>query len=250
MPVTGYDTVHNLVPNIPWDAHVVMGYDTGSSLVRWSSLDFRRFPKARVVHIDQGGPGSPVLTATVRDVERGAWTPQTAVRDTKGWSAERPTIYCNQSTLPEVLASGWRGDLWLAILTPKPPAQPPRVEGCSVVAVQYRFGQLYDTSVVFDDSWPRKAKPMSDVQFAAPEGLRELVLVSLEWDAVQSVGDERPTGYTVAFYDEHGALVGDTMTTLPQLINYLLPGHGGYEVHVWANGGTIAPPHASMALSV
>lgn len=249
MSVIGYDAIHNLVPNIPWNAHVVMGYDTGSQAIKWTGLDFRRFPKARVVHIDQAGPGSPVLTATVRDVETGGWTPETAIKNREGWNAERPTIYCNLSTLPDVLANGWRGDLWLAILTSNPPTQPPVVPGCNVVAVQYRFESIYDVSVVFDDHWPRKAVTVSEVQYAAPTNVREIATVSLAWDASPAVGDSHPTGYTVAFFDHMGQHVADYVTDRTYITGAMVPKGAMLEAHVWPNGGTIAPKHTVIHLT-
>lgn len=144
------------------NAAMVLGYVTGTPDIRWTPEDWNRFPESRRVTIDQGGEGSPVLGAVVRDVETGAWQPKEAAVDRTGWNVPRPTIYCNENTLPRILAAGWKGDLWLAIPSAAPPATPPGVPGCRVVAVQYRFESAYDESVIFDDSWPEREVTMSD----------------------------------------------------------------------------------------
>ena len=148
------------------------GYVTGSPDIQWTAAQLA----TATVTIDQGFTGSPVASATVRDVEAGAWTPVAAVNLT-GWTAARPTIYCNQNTLPSVLAAGWRGDLWLAIITPQPPGSPPVVPGCTVVAIQYAqaVGAAYDLSVVFDDTWPN-GDPMA------------LVMAQSGWGTCQKCG--------------------------------------------------------------
>src|SRR5260370_1044371 len=132
----GYDAIHDDIASIPFDPEMVLGYDTGTPDIRWTLSDWGLFPGARHVHIDQSGPGSPVPTSTVRDVETGAWDPVEAVIQTANWTAGRRKIYCNQSTLPRVLAAGWKGDLWLPLPSDVAPSQPPVVPGCTVVAVQ------------------------------------------------------------------------------------------------------------------
>lgn len=152
------DAVHAEVGLLPGGLDAYAGYDTGSPDIRWTDADWSRFPGATHIHIDQGFTGSPVFTADVRDVEAGAWTPGAAVL-LNGWTAPRPTIYCNRSTLPLILGGGWRGDLWLAIPgwlvgDPLPPAP-----GCTIVAVQNQFdvGTHYDLSVILDPTWPEVA---------------------------------------------------------------------------------------------
>lgn len=130
---------------------LVAGYVTGSVDIVWTAADWAQFPGLPHVTIDQGFTGSPVADAIVRDVETGAWTPQNAVTG-QPWTAARPTIYCNMSTLPAVLAAGWRGDLWLAM--PGHTGTPPAIPGCNVVAIQDTFTASYDLSTVYDDTWP------------------------------------------------------------------------------------------------
>lgn len=244
--VFGYDAKHANIASIPQDAEVVLGYDTGTSDIRWTAADWERFATSRKVHIDQGGPGSPVLSATVRDVETGAWIPEIAVRNTAGWNPDRPTIYCNRSDLPRVLAAGWRGDLWLAIPSIAPPSAPPVVRDCTVVAVQHRFAGSYDRSVVFDPYWPRKAPVMTGTMFDAPKMLRQTATVSVAWLPVAPVDGEMPTGYTVQFLGLDGVKYFETVTSLPSVTAYGLERGWTYDVRVWANGGEVAPPHASL----
>lgn len=248
MTVTGYDATHDNVGSLPTVADVVMGYDTGTPDIMWTAADWHRFPTMRHVHIDQGANGSPVLTATVRDVETGAWTPDAAVRDTVGWNPARPTIYCNMSTLPAVLNAGWRRDLWLAIPSDAPPTQPPVVPGCTVVAVQWRFAGPFDQSVVFDHDWPEASGSRPPIQYLAPAGVIASLAVSLSWNPVPAVDNIPPTGYTVEAYGLDGKLYGHAVTTQPHVVIPGLMKGWTYNVRVWANGGNIAPPHATITV--
>jgi hypothetical protein len=160
------DAIHLNVPALAQaGTDMVAGYVTGTPDIQWTASDFALFAGKVVVTIDQGANGSPVGSANVRDVEAGAWTPAAAVQ-LAGWTAPRPTIYCNLSTLPAVTGAGWTGDVWLADLTSAPPTSPPPVGGVNVVAQQYALSVAgaYDLSVVFDPAWPsattRKATKM------------------------------------------------------------------------------------------
>jgi hypothetical protein len=156
------DAIHDNVPALAGVSglQLVAGYATGTPDIQWTSADWATFSSLVEVTIDQGYTGSPVASAVVRDVETGAWSAGNAV-DLTGWTPAGPTIYCNQSTLPSVVAAGWQGDLWLAILTSQPPSSPPVVNapGCTVVAQQYAqgVGGAYDLSIVFDPVWPEVA---------------------------------------------------------------------------------------------
>jgi hypothetical protein len=246
MNALGWDATHDNVLSIPHNAAVVMGYDTGTPDIRWTPNDWGQFPTTRKVHIDQGGIGSKVNTATVRDVETGAWTPEAAVIDTKGWDAERPTIYCNQNTLPRVLAAGWHGDLWLAIPSNIRPTVPPVVEGCTVVAVQFDFAGPYDRSVVFDDTWPREVPPVTGTMFPEPTGFTETATVDLKWAEVPPINGVSPTGYTVILLGLDGKEYFRDVTTGTSLTVSGLHTGWTYVARVWANGGEIAPPHAEI----
>lgn len=248
MSVTGYDAIHDNVASIPTVADVVMGYVTGSPDIKWTSADFGRFPHSRIVTIDQGFTGSPVLWATVRDVEVGAWDARAAVLDTAGWDVPRPTIYCNMDTLPDILAAGWKRDLWLAIPSNSAPSEPPIVAEGNVVAIQWRFTGQFDESVVFDPDWPDAAGTRSRIMYPAPATVFETATVSLGWPPVQPIDGIPPTGYTVVFYGLDGHLYWHGVTTTPEITATGLRRGWTYNVHVWANGGNIAPPHYSLII--
>jgi hypothetical protein len=244
--VTMWDAIRANIAAIPADAEMVAGYVTGTPDIRWEASDWRRYSGIRQITIDQGGIGSPVSTATVRDVEDGAWLPEPAVRDTANWNAGRRTIYCNLDTLPRVLAAGWRGDLWLAIPSNVPHATPPDVPGCTVVAVQYKFAGSYDQSIVYDPYWPARSPFMSGTQYAAPALLRETATVSISWEPVPDVDGTSPTGYTASFLGLDGKEYLHTVTDKAQVTVTGLEKGWTYNVHVWANGGELAPPHAAI----
>lgn len=245
---TMWDAIHNNVPVIPLGAELVAGYVTGTPDIKWTAGDWTRWRGDRHVSIDQGGMGSPVPWANVRDVETGAWHPASAVTLGAGWTAERPTIYCNRDTLPRVLAAGWKGDLWLAIPSSTPPAEPPKVTGCTVVAVQYGFAGSHDLSIVFDPYWPKRGPVSNGIMYAAPTGLQPTATVSVRWNAVPPQDGKPPADYTVVALGTDGheyfrTVTADTFCTLTNLALGWV-----YNVRVWANGGDVAPPHASITV--
>lgn len=144
--------------NAPWmavnagHADLVAGYVTGSGFIPWSVSDWLHFANVTRITIDQGGMGSPRENADVRDVESGAWSVSNAVKRT-GWSVARPTIYCSQSTIPDLKSAGWTGDVWLAIPGYSGPV-PPGIAPMKCVAVQNVFKPLYESSIVYDPTWP------------------------------------------------------------------------------------------------
>jgi len=245
---TMYDAIHANVARVPANAEIVAGYVTGTLDINWTNADFRRFATSRKVTIDQGGIGSPVPEAMVRDVETGAWTPEAAVRGPAQWTAVRPTIYCNQSTLSRVLAAGWKGDIWLVHLSQNPPTKAPDVPNCTVVAVQYAFKGIYDQSIVFDPYWPDRRPQVIGIQFGPPNVLRQTADVSLAWEAIGPVGGKAPTGYTVSFVGMDDREYYHAVTGVPNVTATGLERGWTYQVHVWANGGDTAPPHATLII--
>jgi hypothetical protein len=133
------------------------GYVTGDGSIPWTAADWALFDGRTVVAIDQGAHGSPVATASVRDVEHGAWT-AAAAADTTGWTTPRPTIYISLDSLPSLEQAGWRGDVWIADYTGTEPSAPPLMPpGMTCIGVQYTDtggGGAYDLSVIFDPTWP------------------------------------------------------------------------------------------------
>lgn len=135
------------------DPQMLAYYVTGSQGIPWTAADIALFPKSVHVTIDQGGSGSPVPSAIVRDVEPGAWNADAAVRHVP-WTAKRPTIYCDRNDLQAVIAAGWRKDVWLAWPGFAGTAAP-SFAGVNIVAVQNVFGTDHDSSLVFDATWPQ-----------------------------------------------------------------------------------------------
>jgi hypothetical protein len=162
------DATHSAVPQlaaIKSSLQLVAGYVTGgkNSSIEWTAADWAQFPGIPHVTIDQGFADSPNLSATVRDVEYGAWAPGQAV-NRAGWNVPRPTIYCTTGetgyNLATVLADGWRGDVWLAIAGWQPGQPLPAAPGCTIVAVQNDYSNPnYDLSDVLDPAWPAVPGP-------------------------------------------------------------------------------------------
>jgi hypothetical protein len=134
---------------------VMFWYGTGSNGIPWNESEKTLFPASIMVEIDQGGNGSPIMTAVVRDVESQAWPPGTAV-NLAGWDVPRPTIYCARDSIPSVLADGWEGDIWLA--WPGWNGEPlPDVGKCTIIGVQDVFAGQYDHTMLLDPTWPNVA---------------------------------------------------------------------------------------------
>jgi hypothetical protein len=141
---------------------LVAGYGTGSPDIRWTDDDWAQFPGIPHVVIDQGYTGSPLMTATVRDCEEGAWLLSRAV-NRSGWNVERPTLYLGYPDTAEMAYDlGWRGDVWLVHPQDTAPTAPPPVpNGLHVVSVQWAYPGTHDWSAVFDPSWPYKSSTPS-----------------------------------------------------------------------------------------
>ena len=151
-----YDAIHANTDAIrQFSPGLVAGYDTGTSIIKWTPADFASFPNAIHVHIDQGGPGAPVFSAMVQDVEPGAWSPSDVPNWTSNCTWERPTVYCDQSDLSAVLAR-WGGDVWLAAPGNSDAEATSLAASLSgqIIAVQNVFGGSFDSSILLDDFWP------------------------------------------------------------------------------------------------
>lgn len=159
MPRAMADATGDNAHLIPAGFDLIAGYVTGTPDVLWTQAEIDLYAAGRFVAIDQGGIGAPQYDATVIDVETGAWVPG----QVPGWISRctrpRPTVYCNQSTLPPVLSTGWRGDLWLAVIGWSPGQLLPAAPGCTIVAVQtaQNVAGTFDLSVVLDPTWPEEA---------------------------------------------------------------------------------------------
>jgi hypothetical protein len=201
------DTTGPNADKLPHGLALVMGYDTGGPDIKWTDADWALYPDIPHVHVDQAGEGSPVHTATVMDVEPGAYQPGQVPDWVHACTAERPTVYCDRDDLPAVLETGWRGDLILAIPEPEP-TMPPVVAGCTVVAVQFKFRNSppYDLSAVFDPDWP-----------SLPRGSKRIIA-----SGIHTVGEiARREGLTVPELILHTFRHGDDSYDLRRLLDDL-----------------------------
>lgn len=181
-------------------------YVTGSQGIPWTAADIAMFPDSIHVTIDQGGSGSPVTTAIVRDVEPGAWGADVAVRHAP-WTPDRPTIYCDRNDLPAVIAAGWRKDVWLA-WPGYAGSGPPTFAGVNIVAVQNVFGTDHDSSIVYDTTWPHTPapRPPASVMSATITGRMADISFGL------AIGAD----HYVIEYTPDGSTTGQLVTRLPQ----------------------------------
>jgi len=103
---------------------------------------------------------------------------------------------------------------------------------------------------------PKPTTTLNQWAYPAPSGLQAYDVaakgVRLSWNAVTGPSGQHPNAYTVATYDSKGKLV-DQFSTTAGNTNTAEYGKGGkglpkgtYHSNVWANGGPVAPPHASV----
>jgi len=103
---------------------------------------------------------------------------------------------------------------------------------------------------------PKPTTTIAGWTYPAPTGLQAYDTAAkgtrLSWNAVTGPAGQHPNSYTVATYDSKGKQV-DQFTTTAGNTNTAEYGKGGkglpkgtYHTSVWANGGPIAPPHASV----
>lgn len=137
------------IPNIPHQ--LVAGYLTGTPGEAWHGHTMN-------VSIDQAGTGAPNHQATVVDIEPACYPASEVPR----WlsllhesTAPRPTAYCDRNDYPTVRAN-WKRDIWLAA-----PGGVNIADWPGVVAVQDNFAGSYDSSTVYDATWPLLPHPSS-----------------------------------------------------------------------------------------
>jgi hypothetical protein len=85
--------------------------------------------------------------------------------------------------------------------------------------------------------------------YPAPAALAvSSVSLTVQWDAV-TVDGQDVASYTVEAVELNGAVfVRETPTTNSVVLSTLVPGQT-YNILVWANGGPVAPPHASIQVT-
>ena len=96
-------------------------------------------------------------------------------------------------------------------------------------------------------------------RYPAPTGLAATNVsdsgYSLTWQPVKGPNGQKPSTYTVATYQQNGVKVDQFVSGATTTKEY---GAGGKGLHpgwtdrteVWANGGPLAPPHASVTVTV
>lgn len=125
--VTMYDAIHADAGHVPADALKVAGYVTGSADIQWTDTDWKRFPHAGTVRIDQSPAGDLYAgnKADVYDIETNAGTiPEFAAimasrhaRDLSNCPyGSRSTLQKLETALDNVKADGWWHGMsaWLA----------------------------------------------------------------------------------------------------------------------------------------
>lgn len=108
---------------------------------------------------------------------------------------------------------------------------------------------------------PVAPKPTPVHQYTAPTGLKvsKATATSLKvtWtNLVNAITP--PSSYTVAIYSKAGKLLHQSTVNAPDAkggintttITGLPANSQGLQVHVWANGGQLAPPHASQNVNI
>jgi hypothetical protein len=193
------DCTHANAATVPLDGiQLAALYDTGSPSIAATPADVARFVNNRipVVFIDQGYTGSPNLNAYVRDCENGAWTIERAV-DRTGWNVQRPTLYLGYPNTPQAAYdAGWRGDVWVVHPGWFMTGPPPMPDGITCVAVQNVYLPAYDTSTVYDATWPLAASPVPVWQEDAMRALPVLSYGAIGGDVrtVQGLCNARTAG--------------------------------------------------------
>ena len=115
-------------------------------------------------------------------------------------------------------------------------------------------------SPVGTSSQPKPTTTLSGWSYPAPSGLSTYDVagsgVRLSWNAVTGPSGQHPNSYTVATYNSKGVLV-DQFSTAAGNTNTAEYGKGGkglpkgtYHTNVWANGGPVAPQHATVQYSL
>ena len=97
-----HDAVNNVNPNGPF-THIA-GYVSGTSNIMWTAADWARFPNKIKLRIEQGYGGVPadVESYDILDIERGAWTPQSAADEVErrvNAGIEWTTLYAGDADL-------------------------------------------------------------------------------------------------------------------------------------------------------
>lgn len=223
---TMYDSI--TATDIPADVPAVAGYANG--LYKWSKADWDRFSTSIKVSIAVNAQfnGGEVL-----DCETGDATPDECpgwIRMRQAAGLAKPTIYCNESTMPAVQRACAGLDYWLWIANYGVPGtsgygKPKMIPGAAVV--QYAdpaagSGGHYDLSTIYDPNWPTAGAGGGDDFMATltPEEQKEVL-----------TGIRMLAEYVTGSYQFLGAEAKPQLVALFNLIAY----------------GNSAPPHGLPA---
>lgn len=117
-------------------------------------------------------------------------------------------------------------------------------------------GTPFNPAPVGSSTQPKPTTTTNQWAYPAPTGLQAYDLAAkgtrLSWNAVTGPSGQHPNSYTVQTWDSKNKLV-DQFDTTAGNTNTAEYGKGGkglpkgtYHSNVWANGGPVAPPHASV----
>jgi hypothetical protein len=107
---------------------------------------------------------------------------------------------------------------------------------------------------------PKPVKTPPVHQYQAPTGLKTTkatgTSIKVSWKDL--TGPTPPASYTVAVYSKANKLLSQTTVNAPDAkggnstttITGLPANSQGLQVHVWGNGGQLAPPHASSTVNI
>lgn len=227
---------------------MVAGYIDGTWA--WSAADWDKFPSSTVkVQITVT---ASVNDGDVLDVENGDATPA----QTEGWiklrksaGYDRPTIYCNLSTVPAVRAGtgpyllGVDYDLWVADYDDSENQVYP-----ASAATQFVSDPDWDVSAVYDDAWPHRTVP-APVHYTTygPPKLTTVsaghTTVSLKWTAPGPLNGVAASEYEVFIYKGTNTSERDIVSSYPRTFTGVLSAQVGsleektaYTVHLVAGG--------------
>ena len=110
--------------------------------------------------------------------------------------------------------------------------------------------KLTADGIVGPQTWAALNRNPAGTPYPAPTGLAAgPVSLALKWNAVIVDGHPVPS-YTVQAVGLNGEVyVHDTPTTNSVILNGLVQGWT-YNIEVWANGGPVPPPHATITVTV
>lgn len=170
MTRTMFDAIGENSAAIPSEAEMVAGYPRALHPGwAWTRENWARFPNAAKVRI--ASVGEDYDLCAVVDREAGALTNAQArdfVVHRNRFRAGTATVYCDWANVPQLLRAcgGLDYHLWLAWWIGAPPSEEDikyvkarLTAGVSLAAWQYVNRNVYDESVVFDDSWHPQPAP-------------------------------------------------------------------------------------------